>query len=318
MRRRFAHEYPRHGRLRVPGRGPLAPAARQGRAVTSLSSRDADLTRADALDGLTGPFDQVYHLAAWTRAGDFCLRHPGEQWLRNQQINTNVLAWWQARQPRAKLIALGTSGAYPDDRPMCEENYLEGRPPEALFTYGMTKRMLYVGLRALNQQYGLRYLCLAPSTVYGPGYHTDGRPMHFIFELIRKVLRGKLYDAPVVLWGDGRQTRELVYLDDFTAAAVRLAETVDNEIINIGAGEEHPIRHFARLVCEIVDYPFVKVHFDAGKYVGATSKCLRIEKLRKYIPEDHPTTLAAGLARTIAWFEANAAAVLGPPGRLSA
>lgn len=285
----------------------------RGCAVTSLSSRNADLTRAGALDGLTGPFDQVYHLAAWTRAGDFCLRHPGEQWLRNQQINTNVLAWWQARQPRAKLIALGSSCAYPDDRPLCEENYLEGRPPDALFAYGMTKRMLYVGLRALHQQYGLRYLCLAPSTVYGPGYHTDGRPMHFIFDLIRKVLLGQMYDAPVVLWGDGRQKRELVYIDDFTEAACRLAETVDNEIINIGSGEGHAIRHFARLVCEIVGYPFEKVHFDAANHVGPTSKCLRIEKLRKYIPEDHPTTLAAGLAGTVAWFRANASEMLRRP-----
>lgn len=289
-----------------------------GFAVTSLGSRDADLTRADALDCFAGPFDQIYHLAAWTQAGDFCLYHPGEQWLRNQQINTNVLAWWQARQPRAKLIAMGTSCAYPCDRPLSEENYLEGLPTESLFAYAMTKRMLYAGLLALNKQYGLKYLCLVPSTLYGPGYHTDGRQMHFVFDLIRKIMLGKMYDAPVVLWGDGLQKRELVYLDDFTAAACRLAETVDNAIINLGAGEEHTIRRFAESICQIVGYPFEKVRFDAARYVGATSKCLRIDILRGYIPEAFPTALADGLARTVAWFRENAAVVLRPPERCEA
>lgn len=286
-----------------------------GHDVTALGSKDADLTRPGALDRFAGPFDQIYHLAAWTQAGDFCLHHPGEQWVHNQQINTNVLAWWQARQPQAKLIAMGTSCAYPCDRPLSEENYLEGQPTESLFTYAMTKRMLYVGLRALRQQYGLKYLCLVPSTLYGPGYHTDGRQMHFIFDLIRKILLGQMYGEPVVLWGDGWQKRELVHVEDFTAVACRLAETVDNELINLGAGEEHAIRHFASLICEAVGYPFEKVRFDAGRYVGATSKCLRIEKLRKYVSEEYPTSLTAGLAGTVAWFRENAAAVLRPPGR---
>ena len=119
--------------------------------MTRLGSKDADLTRADALDRFAGPFDQIYHLAAWTQAGDFCLHHPGEQWVRNQQINTNVLAWWQARQPQAKLIAMGTSCAYAL-RPAPFRGELSGRPADrSLFTYAMTKRMLYAGLLALQQ-----------------------------------------------------------------------------------------------------------------------------------------------------------------------
>ena len=163
-----------------------------GHRVVRLGSRNCDLTRPDSLESFDDRrYDQIYHLAAWTQAGDFCLRHPGEQWFINQQINTNVLAWWQARQPQAKLIAMGTSCAYPPDRELVEENYLEGQPIESLFTYAMTKRMLYVGPAGAGQQFGLRYLCLVPSTLYGPGYHTDGRQMHFIFDLIRKILRAR-------------------------------------------------------------------------------------------------------------------------------
>src|SRR5690242_21696517 len=111
-----------------------------GHSVQALGSRDADLTQPGSLEPFGAErYDQIYHLAAWTQAGDFCLSHPGEQWLINQQINTNLLAWWQASQPQAKLIAMGTSCAYPPQGDLAEDRFLEGEPIESLFTYAMTK-----------------------------------------------------------------------------------------------------------------------------------------------------------------------------------
>lgn len=274
--------------------------------VTAVGSRSCDLARPDSLHRFNGrSFDQIWHLAAWTQAGDFCLHHPGEQWIRNQQINTNVLTWWAEWQPRAKLICMGTSCAYAPDRELIEENYLEGQPISSLFTYAHTKRMMYVGLLALAKQFDREYLCLVPSTLYGPGYHTDGRQMHFIFDLIRKILRGKLYGETVTLWGDGYQSRELIYIDDFASAAVELAGCARNELINVGAGEEFTIRDFAKAICGEVGYDFAKIEFDATKYVGAKSKCLAVEKLERLLPGFARTPLKLGLARTIQWFLAS-------------
>src|SRR4051812_46269108 len=82
--------------------------AADGHEVTGFGSAQCDLTRQGSLDQFNSTaYDQVYHLAAWTQAGDFCLLHPGEQWILNQQLNTNVLAWWHRRQPQAKLICMG-------------------------------------------------------------------------------------------------------------------------------------------------------------------------------------------------------------------
>jgi GDP-L-fucose synthase len=276
----------------------------EGHQLVRLNSVNCDLRHASSLEPFSSvSYDQIYHLAAWTQAGDFCLTHPGEQWIINQQINTHVLAWWHKSQPQAKLICMGTSCAYAPGSELVEENYLLGLPIESLFTYAMTKRMLFVGLLALQKQFGLKHLCLVPSTLYGPGYHTDGRQMHFIFDLIRKILRGKLHGEPVVLWGDGHQNRELVYVEDFVSLALRLAGTCENELINIGAGNELSIRHFARLICEQVGYDFNSIQFDTSRYVGARSKCLSIRKLRGLIPDLQFTPLETGLARTIEWFQ---------------
>jgi len=278
----------------------------EGHQVTAPGSRQCDLTKQGALSGAlagrAGDFDEIIHLAAWTQAGDFCLRHPGEQWLMNQEINTNVLSYWKKEQEQAKLLFMGTSCSYDPTLPLREENYMAGVPIDSLFTYAMTKRMLYAGALAMNRQYGMKYLCFVPSTLYGPGYHTDARQMHFIFDLIRKIIRGKLYGEEVVLWGDGHQKRELVYIDDFTAAMLALDARCENELVNVGEGQEHSIREFAGMVCDGVGYDFSRIRFDTGRYVGAKSKCLDIGKLKRIYPEYRPTPLKEGLASTIKWF----------------
>ncbi len=284
-----------------------------GHELTALGSRDADLRVQGTLDRFRERYDQVWHLAAWTQAGDFCLTHTGEQWIVNQAMNTHVLEWWQRRQPQAKLISIGTSCSYDPTLPLREENYLQGVPIDSLYTYAHTKRMLLIGQMALQRQYGLRWLTLVPSTLYGQNYHTDGRQMHFIFDLIRKILRGKLYGEPVVLWGDGEQKRELIHVEDFISAALALSEAHDNQVVNVGAGAEHSIKHFARLICAAADYDFARIQYDTTRYVGAKSKCLETAKLRGLVPQWRQIELADGLAQTLAWFLENRATLLPPP-----
>jgi GDP-L-fucose synthase len=284
------------------GRG-LCPTLRaQGHEVTELSSQNCDLTNQSSLESLSdNRYDRIFHLAAWTQAGEFCLTHAGEQWIINQQINTNVVAWWHERQPQAKLIAIGTSCAYAPGSDLREEHYMVGDPIDELYAYAMTKRMLWAGLLALRKQFGHSFLYVVPSTLYGPGYHTDGRQMHFIFDLIHKILRGHRYGENVVLWGDGHQRREIIYRDDFVSHLHRLTDVCDCDLVNVGAGEEYTIRHFAELICERVGYPFAKIQFDATRYVGATSKCLNIAKLRSILPDRQQTALSDGLLKTIEW-----------------
>jgi GDP-L-fucose synthase len=158
----------------------------QGHSLIKLTSQNCDLTITDSLKSYSNEkYDMIFHLAAWTQAGDFCIKYPGDQWIINQQINTNVLRWWARDQQQAKLIFIGTSCVYSPDSELRETDYMCGEPIDSLYTYAMTKRMLYQGARALSRQYNLCYLCAIPSTLYGSGYHTDGRQMHFIFDLIR-------------------------------------------------------------------------------------------------------------------------------------
>jgi len=244
-------------------------------------------------------FDYIFHLAAHTKAGDYCLYHKGEQFEINQRINSNILKYWNDHQPQAKMIAMGTSCSYAPDMLMAEENYLKGQPDEGLYTYAMTKRMLLVGLKSYAEQYGLKYMYYIPSTLYGPLFELDDS--HFIFDLIKKIYKGKHQDAPVELWGDGFQRRELIYVQDAVDIILKTLH-LDNKILNLGTGQEHTIREFARKVCSVIGYNPEKIHYDTSKYVGVKSKKTDVSNFKKEIRNFTFTELDQGLEKTISYY----------------
>jgi GDP-L-fucose synthase len=220
-------------------------------------------------------FDYIFHLAAVTKAGDYCLKFKGDQWISNQIINTNILKYWKEKQPQAKMICMGTSCSYAPDVFMTEDNYLLGQPDEGLYTYAMTKRMLLVGLKSLEEQYGLKWLYFVPSTLYGPDFELEDN--HFIFDFIRNCYNAKYNNSEFVVWGDGRQRRELIYVDDAVSAMISLIG-FDNQVFNLGSGIDHSINEFARIVCKIYDYDYSQVKHDLTKYVGVKEK--RIDTIK--------------------------------------
>ena len=275
----------------------------EGHSVVAPSSIECNLRKCDDLSKFTDTYDAIFHLAAYTQAGDWCLTHPGEQWIVNQQINTNVLDWWHHQESPTRMVAIGTSCSYAPISGLVEAEYMNGEPIKSLYTYAMTKRMLLQGLRAINKQYGLEFLYVVPSTLYGAGYHQDGRQMHFIFDLIRKILRGREFGEVVTLWGDGYQSREIVHVDDFITNLFGLFNLGATEIYNLGSGTEYSIRDFAQVICDLTGYDFNLIQFDTAKYVGAKSKVLNNAKASTYLAKYSGRNLQSGIHEVINWFE---------------
>lgn len=246
-------------------------------------------------------FDYIFHLAAVTKAGDYCLKHKGDQWLANQTINTNILSYWKEHQPQAKMICMGTSCSYAPDMPMKEDNYLIGEPDKGLYTYAMTKRMLLVGLKSIEEQYGLSWLYFVPSTLYGANF--DVQDNHFIFDFIRNCYNAKYKGNKFIVWGDGEQRRELIHVNDAVDAMISLLPH-SNEIFNLGSGQDNTINEFAEMVCKAYDYDFKLVEHDLSKYVGVKSKKVSTEKIDKFLSPDKlvKTDLLDGIANAVEYF----------------
>jgi len=244
-------------------------------------------------------FDYIFHLAADTKAGDYCMTHQGDQWISNQLINTNIIRLWKNFTSDAKFIAMGTSCMYDFNLGNTyEENILKGMPHSSLLSYAMTKRMLLIGLKAMQDQFDMKWNMFIPSTLYGPGFKENDN--HFIYDLIRKIYNFKLTGEKAVLWGNGNQMRELIYIDD----AVKLIidnKNEENQIFNLGSECVMSIKGFAQLLCDILNISFDEaIRFDTTKYVGDKIKYLtknsRFEKFKF-------TDLKFGLFETIKWFD---------------
>ena len=199
------------------------------------------------------------------------------------------------------MICMGTSCSYSPGHLMTEDNYLEGPPEPSLYTYAMTKRMLLVGLQSLQQQYGLEWLYFIPSTLYGPDFELDDN--HFIFDFIRNCYNAKNGTDKFVVWGDGEQRRELIYVEDAINIMLALLKH-KNEVFNLGSGQDYKINEFAEKICHLYDYDYDLVEHDLSKYVGVLEKKIDTTKVMSYIEGNSylATPLESGLQKSVEYF----------------
>ena len=163
--------------------------------------------------------------------------------------------------------------------------------------------MMYIGQQSLAKQYGLKFLTIVPSTLYGPDYHIDGKQMHFIFDLSWKILSNKYFGDDVVLWGDGYQRREIVFLDDFIRDLFSLEKTVENDVVNIGANTDYSIREFAHILCNLTGVDSSIIKYDETKYVGSKVKRLCTKKEEALLGKLERIELKEGLGKMLSWLE---------------
>lgn len=274
------------------GRHLIPKLKEQGHTVLEYNSNNFD-----SIFNLRS-IDYIIHLAVKTAAGGYCQAHPGEQYLINSEINTNMLLAWKKTVPSAKMITFGSSCSYDKNVVKEEKNYLNGAVETGYEVYGNIKRHLLIGLQALKKEYNMEYSFLIPSVFYGPGYDLNDK--HFIFDLIRKIVEAKEGGPEVELWGDGKQTRELIFIKDAVDIIIKAMDW-DLDIVNLSCGKEYSIHEYAKAICNIVDYDSSSINYDITKFVGAKSKNL----INTHLNDFHFTPIEEGLKETIQYYYEN-------------
>ncbi|MFH1738213.1 MAG: NAD-dependent epimerase/dehydratase family protein [bacterium] len=250
--------------------------------------------------------DYIFHLASWTKPGPFCLYHSAEQYHRNTLIHVNVLSAWHRFHPQAKLIGIGSSCSYPGAiSELHETDYWNGEPHESLLAYAMTKRMLYAGQIAYGKQYGLKSIHPIFATVYGPDDYFDEERSHCASALIRRFcIAAHRGDPEVVVWGDGSQEREFVYIDDQIDGLLVAAQYHESGLINLGTNIKTRIRDLVGIIAGVCGY-LGNVRYDETKFVGIKTKSLNSDMAYQRYGWVAKTTVADGVANTVRWYIEN-------------
>jgi len=272
----------------------------------ALSQRDGDLTRAEQADAVLAAHaacNVIVHLASYQAAGEFPAHHTGEQFHINTLIHTHLLEAWRRRMPHAKLLAVGCSCAYPSSaESLCEDQFLAGPIHGSVYSFAHTKRALYVGLRAYQDQYGLDGSYLIPATLFGE--HDDFAPetSHVCGALVARFVQATREDWPEVeIWGDGTQQREFMDVKHFAPALLHVLPQVSRDLVNLGPGRGTMIRQLAETIARAAGYRG-RLVFNPDRYVGVRAKYTSAEKLREKYGWEIPADLEPGLHRTVAWY----------------
>jgi GDP-L-fucose synthase len=203
-----------------------------------------------------------------------------------------------------KLIFLGSSCIYPKfaNQPMKESELLSGYLEETNQAYALAK---IIGIQFCNdyrKQYGVDFISLMPTNLYGYGDNFDPKSSHVLPALMDRFYQAKLNgDKEVVVWGTGNPLREFLFVDDLADAALYMMKHYsDSGHINIGSGQEISIKELAYAISQVVDYQG-DIVFDSTKPDGTPKKLLDTTKANS-LGWKAQTILLDGIQKTYDWY----------------
>lgn len=289
--------------------------ARRGVSFFAFGRRQYDLTcwgQAEAVFKQHQDAGLILHLASFQAAGEFPGKHTAEQFFINNLIHSHALEAWRKFIPGAKFIGIGASCAYPSSaQAMTEDIIFDGPIHGSVYAYGATKRLLYTGILAYNDQFKLNGNYIVPAAMFGENDDFDEATAHVPAALVGRFVRAVTTGAPEVeIWGDGSQVRDFMDVKDLVRGLLDLAPRLERDIVNLAPGRGKTIRELALTVSEAANYRG-KIVFNASRYTGAKEKFVDATKLREKFGMSINDKLAPGIRRTVEWFSKNYETVQG-------
>ena len=296
------------------GRHIADEARAQGYRILAPRSSELDLVGGEGIDRYLdsaisefGEIDTIVHSAAYYGGIGINQAEQATIFFQNNQMTLRVFE--MARQYKIrKVIPIGSACAYPGALAgdLEEKDLWEGALHESVEAYGCSKRVQLLGQRAYHKQHGIEGNHLVLANMYGPHDVFNEYRGHVVGSLIKKFVDAKLNgDKQIVLWGDGTPQRDFISVHD-AARAIVLAIDLPHDLdpINIGTGEGTQIRELADLIGQAADFKG-EIVWDTTKPNGVPRKVLSTKRCRQRLGFEPKTSLADGLAETVAWYAAN-------------
>ena len=247
------------------------------------SHADLELLDQDAVEQFYAQEQPEYVFVAAARVGGILANdsRPAEFLYENLQIQ-NHLIQGAKRAGVKKLLFLGSSCIYPRlaPQPLKEESLLSGPLEPTNEWYAIAKIAGLKLCQALRRQYGCNFISAMPTNMYGPNDNYDAKGSHVLPALIRKFHEAKVAGvATVTCWGTGAPLREFLHSHDLARACVFLMQHYSEEqIINVGSGQEISIRDLAGMVGRIIGYQG-EILWDTSKPDGTPRKVMDCSRL---------------------------------------
>jgi UDP-glucose 4-epimerase len=246
-----------------------------------------ELTAEKACKGV----DTVVHLAAHTRVVE-SVTNPELNFEINAKGTLNMLL--AARDAGVKkFIFASTGGAILGEQEPPVHEQMVARP---ISPYGAGKLAGEAYCSAFSGAYGLNTIALRFSNVYGPySYHKGSVVAQFFKNLIQQ--------EPLVVYGDGEQTRDFLYVDDLVDALL-LADKAEiaAEVFQVASGRETSLRELIDAMKKSIPEFKAEIRYEPARAGEISRNYADIAKARQMLGYDPKTLLEDGLRNTWDWF----------------
>ena len=287
------------------GTGLVGSAINTG---VKLSSKDVDLRDWKSTLSLFEDYKpkNVIHSAARVGGLGGNMNYKGEFYYDNIMMNTNVLEA-SRRVGVKKVVSFLSSCVFPDDveYPLTEKKIHLGEPHSSNYPYAYAKRMLDIQSRAYKEQYGVNYISVIPTNIYGPKDNFSIDNGHVIPSLIHKCYLAKKLNTDFVVWGSGKPLREFIYSEDVARLTEWALENYnEEEPIIFSTSDEISVGNVAEMIVYYIGFKG-KLVFDDEKPDGQFRKPSDNSKLLSYLPDFKFTPMEEGIEKSVNWFMEN-------------
>ena len=263
-----------------------------------------DLRRSEGCHQVVKHVDQVYSFASNMGGIEFITRVKADVMHDNVLINANLLDACRKNDVErfffssSACIYPGSKQVRPDVPALKESDALPAYPNTP---YGWEKLFTERMCLAYHDDYGLETRVARYHNVYGPESTYEGGREKAPAALCRKVAEAEDGDR-ITIWGDGKQTRSFLYIDDCLEATFRLISSAYYEPLNIGNDELISIDRLADLIIEISGKSLEK-EYDLSKPQGVRGRNADLTLARKILDWWPTVSYRAGLEKTYGWIE---------------
>ncbi len=166
--------------------------------------------------------------------------------------------------------------------------------------YGAAKAFGEAMLRSFHEMYGLDYVALRYFNAYGPRMDIHGKYTEVLVRWMERIEAG----LPPIIFGDGSQTMDLIYVDDIAHANVLAAASAASDtVLNIGSGTEISLRKLAEKLAAAMGRPDLKPVHDGERRVEAVRRRVAdISAAARALGFTPEVPLDEGLTRLVSWW----------------
>ena len=265
---------------------------------------------AQIVDKLLEPFDEIYQFAADMGGAGFVFTGENDADIMHNSvtINLNVLdeqhKWNETKGVnKTKIFYSGSACMYPEhnqldpDNPDCREESAYPADPDS--EYGWEKLFSERLYFAYNRNYGIPVRVARYHNIFGPEGTWNGGREKAPAAICRKVAELPGDEGTIDVWGDGKQTRSFLYIDECIEATRRLMDSDFMGPVNIGSEEMVTINQLVDTAAKVAGKKVEKNHIPGP--LGVRGRNSNNDLIREKLDWDYSQSLEEGIRTTYNW-----------------